>query len=134
MLEEKVEALTTEVVALRKTLEQAMPGLMAAAGGAESSEADEGEKKKPAAKKPAAKKPAAKKAPEPDHDADEVAAIMRRAAKEVDKAKVQEYIGEQDCADLAELLTKPELFDAAYDFAAELLGEDGEEESEDDDI
>lgn len=126
MLEEKVEALTTEVVALRKVMEQVLK-----AGGT-AAPAAAAEEKAPA-KKPAAKKPSAKKV-EPNHSEDEVAAIMRKAAKDVDKKQITDYIGEQGCADLAELLTKPELFDAAYAFAAEMLGEGEEEESEDDDI
>ena len=136
MLEEKVETLTAEIVALRKVMEVALPGLTA--GGAAAEAEEETPAKKPAAKKPAAKKPAAKKAPakkkkvEPEHDADEVAAIMRQAAKEVDKQAVMDYISEQGCDDLADLLTKPELFDAAYAFAEEQLGGDDEEEEEDD--
>ena len=122
MLEEKVEALTTEVVALRKVMEK----VLANGGTGATAETDA-----PAAKKAPAKKAPAKKV-EPKHDADEVAAIMRKAAKEVDKAQIQEYIAGVECADLAELLTKPELFDAAYDFAAEMLG--GGEEAEDEDI
>lgn len=126
MLEEKVEALTGEIVALRKTLEKALPGLTSGASGGGDTE------DKPAAKKAAPKKAAPKKAAvEPTHDADEVAAIMRRAAKEVDKAAVQTYIAEQECADLAELLTKPELFDAAYEFAQGQLGEEDGDGDED---
>lgn len=110
MLEEKIEALTKEVVALRQVME---------AGGA------------PAAGKAPAKKPAAKKAVEPEHDADEVGATMRKAAKK-DKPAVQKYIKKQECEDLAELLTKPELFDAAFEFATGIL--EAEAEDEDDDV
>lgn len=135
MLEEKVETLTTEIVALRKVMEAALPGLTA--GGAAADAEEETPAKKTPAKKPAAKKAPAKKAPakkkvEPKHDEDEVAAIMRQAAKEVDKQAVMDYISEQGCDDLADLLTKPELFDAAYAFAEEQLGGDDEEEEEDD--
>jgi len=132
MLEEKVETLTTEIVSLRKTLEKALPGLMAG-GAATEADAEEKTAKKAPAKKAPAKKARAKKKVEPEHDADEVAAIMRKAAKEVDKQAVMDYISEQDCEDLADLLTKPELFDGAYAFAEGQLGED-EEETEDDDI
>ena len=122
MLEDKLEALTTEMVKLRQIVEKAMPGLLALADADSGEEADE----KPAP----AKKPAPKKV-EPEHDADEVAAIMRKAAKEVDKDAVMSYIAEQECEDLADLLTKPELFDAAFEFATGQLGGD---EGEDDDI
>lgn len=128
MLEDKIEELTKEVVLLRKAIEA---NGLSVSGGAKSEDA--GGAKPAAAKKPAAKKPAAKKAVEPDHDADEVGAIMRKAAKEVDKAAVQKYIGGQDCTDLADLLTKPELFDDAYAFAEELLSGGDEEEGEEED-
>ena len=133
MLEEKVETLTTEIVSLRKTLEKALPGLMAGGAATEADAEEKPAKKAPAKKAPAKKAPAKKKKVEPEHDADEVAAIMRKAAKEVDKQAVMDYISEQDCEDLADLLTKPELFDGAYAFAEGQLGED-EEETEDDDI
>lgn len=112
MLEEKIETLTKEVVALRQAIEANGTG-----GGAAKPAAD---------KKPAAKKPAAKAA-EPDHDADEVGTTMRKAAKK-DKPAVQKYIKKQGCEDLAELLTKPDLFDAAFEFAEGIL-----EAPEDDD-
>lgn len=112
MLEEKIETLTKEIVALRLAYE---------AGGAA-----------PAAGKTAAK-PAAKKAAavEPDHDADEVGTTMRKAAKK-DKPAVQKYIKAKKCADLAELLTKPELFDDAFAFAEGIL--EAEEADDDDDV
>lgn len=123
MLEEKIEALTSEVVALRKAIEAGGLGggsEEAAAGGAKGGGGKGGAKSGGKAKA------------KPKHDKDEVAAIMRQAAKEVSKPKVQEYIGEQDCADLAELLTKPELFDAAYEFAEGLIGDSGESEEDED--
>lgn len=116
MLEEKIEALTSEVVALRKAIEAG--GLGGAKAGAE---------------KPAAKPKAGAKKVEPKHDKDEVAAIMRQAAKDHDKPAVQAHIAEAGCADLAELLTKPELFDAAYEFAEGVIGA-GDEPEEDEDI
>lgn len=131
MLEEKIEALTTEVVALRKAIEAG--GVNTGSGTAEDSAETA---KKPAAKKPAAaakKAPAKKAAAKPKHTEDEVAAVMRQAAKEVDKDAIVEYINEQGCDDLADLLTKPELFDAAYAFATDMLPED-EEEEEDEEI
>lgn len=113
MLEEKIETLTKEIVALRQTLE---------AGGTAAATT---------ATKPATKKATTKaKAVEPEHDADETGTVMRRAAKK-DKPAVQKYIKKQGCADLAELLTKPELFDDAFAFAEGIL--DAPEEEEDDD-
>lgn len=109
MLEEKIETLTKEIIALRQAYQ---------AGGAA---------EKPAGT--AAKKPAAKKAVEPEHDADETGAAMRKAAKR-DKPAIQKYIKKVNCEDLAELLTKPELFDEAFDFAQSVI--DAPEEDEDD--
>jgi len=109
MLEEKLDTLTKEIVALRQAIE---------AGGTAG-----------AAAKPAAKKTAAK-AVEPEHDADEVGTTMKKAAKK-DKPAVQGYIKKAKCADLAELLTKPELFDAAFEFAQGVLDAP---EDEDDDV
>ena len=129
MLEEKIDLLTKEVVALRKAIEGNGGSASASTGNSTSSE-------KPASAAKGTRKAAAAKV-EPKHDADAVGAIMRQAAKEVDKAAVQKYIKEAGCADLAELLTKPELFDPAYDFASGLLspaddGSDEEDSSEDD--
>lgn len=110
MLEEKIEALTKEIVALRQAVEANGTGAAA----------------KPAATK---KTTTTKKAAEPEHDADEVGATMRKAAKK-DKPAVQKYIKKAGCEDLAELLTKPELFDAAFDFATGIL--DAPEDDDDD--
>lgn len=138
MLEEKLDTLTKEVVALRQAIEKNGTGGAAPAAKAKPKAAadddDETVTKKPAAKKPAPKK----KAVEPDHDQDEVGSIFRKAAK-IDKPKCKKYLGKVDCEDLAELLTKPELYDAAYDFAEAIIDaeeeeeEDGEEEEEEDD-
>jgi hypothetical protein len=132
MLEEKIEALTKEVVALRQAIEK--NGTAAGAKTAEKvtpakkpagkpAAADEDEDEEDPAPK---KKPAAKKKAEPEHDEDEVGAIFRKAAK-IDKPKCKKYLAKVDCEDLAELLTQPELFDAAYDFA------EGVVEAEDED-
>lgn len=136
MLEEKLDTLTKEVVALRQAIEKNGTGGAAPAAKSKAKPADDEEDapKKPAAKKAAPKK----KAVEPDHDQDEVGAIFRKAAK-IDKPKCKKYLGKVDCEDLAELLTKPELYDAAYDFAEAIIDaeeeeeEDGEEEEEEDD-
>jgi hypothetical protein len=123
LLEEKIETLTKEVVKLRQVIEAG--GLAAGAAGAATTD-----DAKPAATK---KKAAAKKVVEPTHDADEVGTIMRKAAKE-DKPAVRKHIKDAGCADLAELLTKPELFDAAYAFAEGIVGAEEEEEEDDDDV
>lgn len=132
MLEEKLEALTKEVVALRqviekagglaptKAAEKAKPAAKAKAKPADDEDDAEDEDDEPKAKKPAAKK---KAAPEPEHDEDEVGAMFRKAAK-IDKPKCKKYLAKVDCEDLAELLTQPELFDAAYDFAEAIVEED----------
>ena len=56
---------------------------------------------------------------------------MRKAAKK-DKPAVQKYIKSKKCADLAELLTKPALFDDAFTFAEGIL--EAEEAEDDDDV
>ena len=110
MLEEKLETLTKEIVALRQAIE---------AGGTAG-----------AAAKTATTKKTTAKAVEPEHDADEVGTTMKKAAKK-DKPAVQAYIKKVKCADLAELLTKPELYDAAFEFAQGVLDAP---EDEDDDV
>ena len=145
MLEEKIEALTKEVVALRqaiektgtaagtKAAEKAAPAKKAAtkkAAADEDDDDDDAEDEAPAKKTAAKKAPAKKKAAEPEHDEDEVGSIFRKAAK-IDKPKCKKYLKKVDCEDLAELLTKPELYDAAFDFAEAIV--DAEDEDEDDD-
>ena len=137
MLEEKIEALTKEVVALRqaiektgtaagtKAAEKAAPAKKASAKAAAADDDDDDADEAPAKKAPAKKAPAKKKAAEPEHDEDEVGSIFRKAAK-IDKPKCKKYLAKQDCEDLAELLTQPELFDAAYDFAEAIVEEDDE--------
>jgi hypothetical protein len=138
MLEEKLDTLTKEVVALRQAIEKNGTGGAAPAANAKPKAAADDDDDAPK-KAPAKKAPAKKKAVEPDHDQDEVGSIFRKAAK-IDKPKCKKYLGKVDCEDLAELLTKPELYDAAYDFAEAIIEayeeeeeEDGEEEEEDDD-
>lgn len=137
MLEEKLEALTKEVVALRQVIEKSGLGGAAATKAAEKAkpatkaktkakdeddadDEDADDEDEPKAKKPAGKK---KAAPEPEHDEDEVGAMFRKAAK-IDKPKCKKYLAKVDCEDLAELLTQPELFDDAYDFAEAIVEED----------
>lgn len=120
MLEEKIETLTKEVVALRQAIEKNGTGTTTTAKAATA------EKAAPAKKAPAKKKV------EPEHDADETGAIFRKAAKE-DKPACRKYLKSVGCADLAELLTQPELFDAAYEFAETLLEGDDDDADDDDD-
>ena len=133
MLEEKLEALTKEIVALRQALEKggasatkaaekAKPATKAKAKAKDEDE-DEDEDDEPAPKKASGKK----KAVEPDHDEDEVGAMFRKAAK-IDKPKCKKYLANVDCEDLAELLTQPELFDEAYAFAEKIVEADEEDD------
>lgn len=138
MLEEKIETLTKEVVKLRQVLEangtgSAAPATKAKAKAKPSDDEDDddAEDETPAKKAPAKKAPAKRKEPEPEHDADEVGTIMRKAAKE-DKPAVKKFIAKQKCADLAELLTKPSLFDAAYAFAEGVLDADDDDDADED--
>lgn len=112
-LEEKIETLTKEMVLLRQAIEK-----NDTAAGTKAAETA----------KPTAKKAPAKKKAEPEHDEDEVGSIFRKAAKK-DKPACLKFLKKNDCDDLAELLTQPELFDAAYEFAEGIL----EAEDEDDD-
>lgn len=146
MLEEKIEALTKEVVALRqaiektgtaagtKAAEKAAPAKKASTKKAAADEDDDDDdaEEEPAPKKTRGKKAPAKKAAEPEHDEDEVGSIFRKAAK-IDKPKCKKYLAKVECEDLAELLTKPELYDAAYDFAEAILEADDDDDDDDDD-
>ena len=58
------------------------------------------------------------------------AEILREAAKR-NKPEVKAYLAKVKCDDLADLLTKPELFDAAYEFA-EAVEEPADEDDDDD--
>jgi hypothetical protein len=111
MLEEKLDTLTKEIVALRQSIEANGTG-----GGA--------------AATTTVKKTGAAKVVEPEHDEDETGAAMRKAAKK-DKPAVQAYIKKAKCADLAELLTKPALFDKAFEFAQGIIDAP---EADDDDV
>jgi hypothetical protein len=96
MLEEKLDTLTKEIVALRQAIE---------ANGTGGAAATTTVKK--------------------------TGAAMRKAAKK-DKPAVQAYIKKAKCADLAELLTKPALFDKAFEFAQGII--DAPEADDDDDV
>ncbi len=134
MLEEKIEELTKEVVALRQAIEKGgTAGAKAAAKPAAKpkakADADDDEDEEDA--KPKAKAKAKPKADEPEHDEDEVGSIFRKAAK-LDKPRCKKYLAKVDCEDLAELLTQPELFDAAYAFAEKVIADAAEAEDDDD--
>jgi hypothetical protein len=118
MLEEKLDLLTKEVVALRKAVEE-----NTAAGGATASA---GTKDKPARGRPK------KEEVTPEHDADEVEAKIRAVSREVGKPVAQKLIKSFKCDDLADLLTHPEHFDAAFDKAEEALNAGSGEEADDD--
>jgi hypothetical protein len=126
MLEEKLELLTKETVALRKAVE----ANTAALGGTAAPAAE----KAPAAaaKKTPAKKPAAKVV-EPEHDADEVGAIFRKAAK-IDKPAARKHLKSVGAEDLADLLTKPELYDAAFEAAEAIIDAEGDTDDDDDEV
>lgn len=108
MLEEKIETLTKEIVALRQAIEANGTG-----GGSTAK---------------ATTKAAAKEV-EPEHDADEVSAIVKKAAKR-DKPAMQAAIKKAKCKDLADVLTKPAVFDAIYAAAEAIV--DAPEDDDDD--
>ena len=129
MLEEKLDLLTKEVVSLRKAVEA-----NTAAGGATSSG-------KPAAAadedKPAARgrgRPRKDEPVEPKHDADEVEKAIRQVSRDIGKPIAKKIIASFKCDDLADLLTHPEHFDAAFDKAQAEIDGGGDEPAEDDDI
>lgn len=148
MLEEKLEALTKEVVALRvalekgglsatKSAEKAKPAAKgkAKAAAEDDDDDDDDDADEPPAKgkgkAPAKGKGKAKK-DEPEHDEDEVGSMFRKAAK-IDKPACKKYLKKVDCEDLAELLTQPELFDAAFEFAEGIVDADNDDDDDDDD-
>lgn len=130
MLEEKLDLLTKEIVGLRKAVEE-----NTAAGGATATRkapADDDAEDKPRKR---GRPPKKEEAPDPEHDADEVEAIVRRVSKEVGRPAAVKIIKSFKCDDLADLLTHPEHFDAAYAAAEEALpSEDDEPAAEEDDI
>jgi hypothetical protein len=123
MLEEKLDLLTKEIVALRKSVEE-----NTAAGGATSSGKAETEDK-PA--KRGRGRPA-KEEVTPEHSKEEVEELVRRVSREVGKPAAVKIIKSFDCDDLADLLSHPEHYDAAFDKATEALPADEAEDGEDD--
>lgn len=118
MLEEKLDLLTKEVVALRKAVEE-----NTAAGGATSSgkSASSGDTEKKTRGRPK------KEEPTPEHDKDEVEEIIRRVSREVGKPAAKKIIGDAGADDLADLLTMPAKFDDAYAAAEAALEGEGED-------
>lgn len=127
MLEEKLDLLTKEVVSLRKAVEANTAAGGATASGKPQAAADDDKPKS------AGRGRKAKEVVEPEHDKDEVEAIIRKVSKEVGKPVAKKIISSFKCDDLADLLTHPEHFDAAYTAAEEAL-EGGNEPEEDEDI
>lgn len=127
MLEEKLDLLTKEIVALRKAVED-----NTAAGGATSSGKSGSSSDEPAPAKRGRGRPAKEEAPEPTHDKDEVEAIVRKVSKDVGKPAAVKIIKSFKCDDLADLLSHPEHFDAAFDAAEAALADDGGAEEEED--
>jgi hypothetical protein len=120
MLEEKLDLLTKEIVALRKAVEENTAAGGATAG-ADSETKPKGKRGRPA-----------KEEVEPEHDAAEVEAIIRRVSKEVGRPAAVKIIKSFKADDLADLLTHPEHFDAAFEAAtAALPDEDGGDEDGD---
>lgn len=127
-LEEKMEQNTQELVTHRKALEAntaALLGGKSAGAKSASTEADADEEKPKRGRKPA-------KAAEPEHDKDEVDAIIRKVSKEVGKPAAKAIIASFKCDDLADLLTNPQHFDAAFAKAEEALAEEPEAEEDED--
>lgn len=127
MLEEKLDLLTKEIVALRKAVEEntAAGGATSGSGGSSGDDAP--------AKKPRGR-PKKEEAPEPTHDASEVEEVVRRVSREVGKPAAVKIIKSFKCDDLADLLSHPEHFDAAYDAAEAALPAEDDNGGEDDDI
>ena len=123
MLEEKLDLLTKEIVALRKAVEE-----NTAAGGATSSpKASAASDDKPKRGRPKKEEPA-----EPEHDKDEVEAKIREVSRTVGKPAAVSIIKSFKCDDLADLLSHPEHFDAAFAKAEAALADEGGEEEEED--
>lgn len=123
-IEEKIDLLIKETVALRQATEANTAALTANSGGGGGTAAA-GDSDKPRRGRP----PKAEVAPE--HSAEEVEEKIRAVSKGVGRDHAVKLIKSFKCDDLAELLTHPEHFDAAYDKAVALLPSE-EAEGEDD--
>lgn len=128
MLEEKLDALTKEIVALRKAVEEntAAGGATAGAGKGAASSDDAA----PAAKRGRGRP--AKEEVTPEHTKDEVETIVRQVSRDVGKPAAVKIIKSFKCDDLADLLSHPEHYDAAYAAAEEALPAEDDTGSDDD--
>jgi len=124
MLEEKLDLLTKEIVALRKAVEE-----NTAAGGATAGASGGDEKAAPKKRGRPAKEEVT-----PEHDKDEVETIIRKVSKDIGRPAAVKIISSFKAADLADLLTHPEHYDAAYEKAEAALAEAEGGEEEDDAI
>jgi hypothetical protein len=127
MLEEKLDLLTKEIVALRKAVEENTAAGGATSGGGAAS-GDEAPAKKGRGR------PKKEEAVEPTHGADEVEEIVRRVSREVGKPAAVKIIKSFKCDDLADLLSHPEHFDAAYEAAEAALPAEDDNGGDEDDI
>jgi hypothetical protein len=126
MLEEKLDLLTKEIVALRKAVEDNTAAGGATSGGKAAASGD-------AEDKPARGRGRPKKEEvTPEHDASEVEELVRRVSREVGKPAAVKIIKSFKCDDLADLLSHPEHFDAAFDAATEALPAEDDSGGDDD--
>jgi hypothetical protein len=128
MLEEKLDLLTKEIVALRKAVEENTAAGGATSGSGKAASSDDA----PATGKRGRGRPAKEEAVEPTHDKDEVEEIVRRVSREVGKPAAVKIIKSFKCDDLADLLSHPEHFDAAFDAATEALPPEDDAGGDDD--
>lgn len=130
MLEEKLDLLTKEIVALRKAVEEnTAAGGASASGKSAPASSNDDEDEKPKAKR--GRPPKKEEPAEPTHDADEVEKAIRQVSRKVGKPAALKIIASFKCDDLADLLTHPEHFDDAFDKAeAALATLDEDEEDE----
>lgn len=128
MLEEKLDLLTKEIVALRKAVEENTAAGGATSGGKAAAPGDgDGETPKKRGRGRPAKEEIA-----PEHDKDEVEELVRRVSREVGKPAAVKIIKSFKCDDLADLLTHPEHFDAAFTAAEEALGDESAADDDED--
>lgn len=113
MLEDKLDALTVQMKRVGDLLEK---------GGTISSDASA---------KPAAKA-GAKAAAKPKHTVEQVKAKILEVKEQHDMDRAKQVISDAGGDDLADLLTKPNLFDKAFTLAEEALAEAADDEGGDD--
>lgn len=126
MLEEKLDLLTKEIVALRKAVEDNTAAGGATSGSGKAASGDDAPAPKRGRGRPA------KEEVTPEHSADEVEELVRRVSREVGKPAAVKIIKSFKCDDLADLLSHPEHFDAAFDAATEALPAEDDSGGDDD--